>query len=155
MRPDLHRFTHRSVHAFPVAPDRMWTELEDFDRYAGWSGWVREFSVRGDGLVAGTILSFAVDPPGPLRAELTVELVRCLPHRAITADVTGDLEGSAGLAFEPHATGTRVTVSWDFAVVRPRLRIAAVTIRPFALWVQPAFAHLTARGFRRHLTAES
>lgn len=151
----LTTFEYDSAHDFPAPPEVVWDELRHLDRYPEWSRWLASYTVDGDGLTPGTVLRLVIDPPGPLRARLTVTITRVEAQRAVNAEVEGDLEGRAWVRLEESGAGTRVTISWRISAVGSQHRAAAVVARPFSHWLQWAMAHRTAARFRRHLVSRT
>lgn len=154
LRRSPFHFSHNSVHLFELPPERMWEEITQFERYPGWSHWLKDLRYDGQGFAPGTSIAGVVDPPGPLRARLRVTFERAEPPRELEARIEGDLAGRGRLRLEEHPRGTEVTISWEIEVRHSALRLAALSARPFARLVQRVFAHLTAEGFRKHLREE-
>jgi hypothetical protein len=137
------------VFAAPVS--RVWSTIVQFDSFTSWWGWLREFSVEGEGLQRGTVLRGVVTPPLPYRMRLDVVLGECIPERRITAAVHGDLEGAAQLTFDGDGAGSRAHASWKIEMMQQPMRIAARVAHPLLRWGHDRVVEATVDGFRRHL----
>ena len=115
-----------------VPPDRFWATISRTGDYKDWWPWLRQFDA--DGFREGATWKAVIQSPLPyvLRVQLRLdEVVEC---QRLSANVTGDIEGWAGLDLAPSAAGSAVDVEWD---MRPRSRamqVAAVMARPLLRW---------------------
>ncbi len=132
-------------------PAAVWEALSEPRRFEAWWGWLGEFSVDGDGLVDGAVLSGLVSPPVPYRMRVTVRLERCERPRRIDAVVAGDLEGSAFLELRPDGDGTSAEVAWRIEMMQRSMRLAARVAAPLLRWGHDRVVEMTVAGFRRHL----
>jgi len=142
---------YRRTHDFAVTPDELWEAIGRTGDYERWWPWLAQFDLEGDGLVAGSVLRGVVSPPVPYRMRIEVELVRCVPGRAIDAVVSGDLRGDARLRLRPIDEGTEAEVSWSVEMTQRPMRIASVVGRPLLQWGHDRVIEITVAGFRRHL----
>ena len=134
---------------FPVTPEQLWVMIEQFDLFASWWGWLREFRADGAGLVAGNKLHGTVVPPVPYRLRLDVRLQRCDRPRMVQAAVGGDLSGRAVLRLEDASGGTRVAVAWSLEMRSVPLRLAARAAYPAVRWGHDRVVDMAVSGFRR------
>lgn len=139
---------------FPVPVEHVWSTMTRLECYSSWWTWLRDFSVKGELLEAGTELHGVVVPPLPYRMQLDVVLDESVPQRFITAFVHGDLEGAARVTFEGDGTETRVRATWTIEMMQRAMRMAARIGYPLLLWGHDRVVDATVEGFRRHLCAE-
>ncbi len=59
--------------SFAVAPEELWTTLEQTDRYRHWWPWLREFHVHGNGFVEGSVANLLIQAPLPWAHDRIVE----------------------------------------------------------------------------------
>lgn len=137
--------------AFPAPVSEVWAQILRFECFCSWWGWLREFSVDGDGLQRGTVLRGVVMPPLPYRMRLDVILGDCVPERSISAAVHGDLEGAAQLTFDGDEARTRAHASWRIEMMQRPMRVAARFAYPLLRWGHDRVVDATVDGFRRHL----
>lgn len=137
--------------AFEVPPSDLWDAIEHVDRFERWWPWLREFSLEGGSLVAGSVMHGVVVPPLPYRMQVDVDLVRCTRPRSIDALVHGDLEGTAQLRLHPTAGGTLASVAWRIEMMQRPMRLASRLAHPVLEWGHGRVVDLTVAGFRRHL----
>jgi carbon monoxide dehydrogenase subunit G len=142
---------YRGSFSFPVAPDEVWSAIEQPEHFERWWSWLRELRVEGSGLTTGAVLHGVVVPPVPYRMRLRVILVDCLPARHIEATVHGDLAGRARLLLEPEGEGTRATVAWTIEMMQRPMRVAARVAFPLLRWGHDRVVDATVAGLRRHL----
>jgi hypothetical protein len=148
--PSPYVFEHAAHLDVDAEPTRVWRHLAQIDRYPGWWPWLREFSVAGTGLEAGTVMCGVVRPPAPPVMHLEVELTERTPSY-VSALVRGDLEGPARLTVEPITHGTRVSVWWHLEVRQRAMRAAARVARPLLLFGHDWVVAHTIDSFRRNL----
>lgn len=141
--------------AFPFSPRHLWDDLERFERYDRWWGWLRDLDVDGDGLEAGTVLRGVVIPPVPYRMGVVVRLVDCRPPERVDAEVDGDLRGPARLRLERAGDGSTVRVAWRLEMRKPTMRAAARVMYPVLRWGHDRVVAATVQGYRRHLLERS
>jgi hypothetical protein len=142
---------YRRTHDFAVTPGQLWVAIGRTDDYERWWPWLNQFELEGDGLVTGSVLHGVVSPPVPYRMRVDVELVRCVPERAIDAVVRGDLRGEARLRLRPSAAGTEAEVAWSVEMTQRPMRIASIFTRPLLQWGHDRVVETTVAGFRRHV----
>jgi hypothetical protein len=143
--------TYRNAFGFDLSPDRLWHQIEAFDRFEGWWPWLTDLTITGEGLSTGSILCGTVNPPLPYRMRLRVELVSCTPSQAIDASIDGDLTGHAHLRFHPDGKGTRIDASWTVEMQQPAMRLASRISRPLLQWGHDRVVEMTVAGFRRRI----
>jgi carbon monoxide dehydrogenase subunit G len=139
--------------AFAVTPSALWAAIEDVDSFERWWPWLREFSLDGGALEAGSVLRGVVVPPLPYRMHVEVELVRCRRPTEIDAVVHGDLEGPARLRLSPSDAGTVARVAWSVEMMQRPMRIASQVAHPLLKWGHDRVVEVTVASFRRHLRA--
>ncbi|MGP8060382.1 MAG: SRPBCC family protein [Acidimicrobiales bacterium] len=142
---------YRRVHDFATSPSELWTAIGRVDEFERWWPWLDQFRLEGDGLVAGSVLHGVVSPPVPYRMRIEVELVRCVPARAIDAVVHGDLRGDARLRLRPGGGGTQAEVAWSVEMMQRPMRLASVFTRPILQWGHDRVVDMTVAGFKRQL----
>jgi hypothetical protein len=140
--------------AFSVPVDQVWATMNQLECYPSWCSWLREFSVEGAGLEAGSELHGVVVPPLPYRMRLDVVLYESVPCRFISAFVHGDLEGTAHLNFESDGGETLVHAAWTIEMMQRPMRLAARIGSPILQWGHDRVVDATVEGFRRHLADE-
>jgi uncharacterized protein YndB with AHSA1/START domain len=145
----MNRVDYQGEFWFPVTPERLWVTIEQFDLFASWWGWLREFRADGAGLTAGNVLHGTVVPPVPYRVRLDVRLQRCDRPRSVEARVDGDLRGRAALRLEEAGGGTRVAAAWSLEIRSIPLRLAARAAYPVMRWGHDRVVDMAVAGFRR------
>jgi len=145
--------SYRAEHRFPVLPEVLWGELERIDEFEVWWRWLDDLRLDGDGLVEGSVLRGVVSPPVPYHMRVEVVLVSTVRASAIDAEIHGDLEGWARLAFHEEPGGSRVAVAWSVEMLQRPMRIASRVGLPVLQWGHDRVVDLTVAGFRRHLAA--
>jgi hypothetical protein len=133
------------TYGFSLAPDDLWEAIEKFDWFGGRSGWLQEFSVKGEGLQAGSILFGVVAPPLPYRMRVEVEILQCVRYKSIDAEVHGDLEGTAHLRTVDHSGGTTVDISWKVEMMQRPMRLASRFAYPLMRWGHDRVVEMTLR----------
>jgi hypothetical protein len=136
---------------FPVPVEQVWATMAQLDCYSSWWNWLREFSVEGTGLEAGSTLHGVVVPPLPYRLRLDVVLYELVPYRFIGAFVHGDLDGAAQLTLARDGPETRVHAIWTIEMLQRPMRLAARVSYPLLRWGHDRVVDATVDGFRRHL----
>jgi carbon monoxide dehydrogenase subunit G len=143
--------TYRSCFLFDPAPERLWDQIEQFDRFESWWPCLTDLSVEGDGLVTGSVLCGKVTPPLPYRMALRIELVECRRPHAVDATIGGDLVGEARLRLQSEGGGTRAEVAWSVEMRQPAMRLASRIGRPLLQWGHDRVVETTVAGFRRRI----
>lgn len=136
---------------FPLPPEQLWADVERFDRFEQWWGWLRGLRVEGSGLRDGTILRGVIVPPVPYRIAVHVELHGCRRPRRVDADVRGGLHGPARLRIHPSGSGSRVLIGWHFEMRQAAMRAAARVGYPLLRWGHDRVLDRAVAGYRRHL----
>ncbi len=120
--------------AFDMTARQLWNDITATDRYADWWPWLQQFD-RGDGFVSGATWRCEVSPPLPYVVRFTVHLEEVTPLKAVTARVTGDVEGSARLVIDPTSRRTcHARLISDLAPKDRWLRVAGLFARPVVRW---------------------
>jgi hypothetical protein len=145
---------YRGSFDFDLPPEGMWDALEHSERFEGWWGWLKEFTLDGGGLQAGSVLRGLVSPPVPYQMHVRVMLGTCTRPERIDASVAGDLEGDAHLAFAPRGAGTRADVAWTIEMKQRPMRMAARVASPLLRWGHDRVVEMTVAGFRRNLARD-
>lgn len=146
---------YQHTFAFPVATERLWAAMTQFDSFCSWWSWLREFSVDRSGLEAGTVLHGVVVPPLPYRMRLDVVVDQCEPAHRIAAVIHGDLEGTAVLILEGDEHKTFVDAAWTIEMMQAPMRLAARFGHPLLRWGHDRVVDATVAGFRRHLSDDA
>jgi len=123
----------RSDRWYDLPADRraVWAAFTATDRYRSWWPWLVGFD--GAGLTTGARWTCAVSPPLPYVVRFHLDLVAVEPAAAVTAEVSGDIEGTARLELHDPTTGagpTRLHLVADLAPSHPALRLVAATAAP-------------------------
>jgi hypothetical protein len=148
-----HVLTYRGDFRFELAPDRLWDQIEQFDRFQTWWPWLTDFRAEGEGLAVGTVLQGRVTPPLPYRMWLRIELMACRRPSSIDAVIGGDLVGEGWLRLHPEDTGTRAEVAWTVEMRQPAMRLADRIGGPLLRWGHDRVVEMTVAGFRRRIEA--
>jgi hypothetical protein len=143
--------TYRGGFAFDLPPERLWAQIEQFDRYETWWPWLSALRIEGGELAAGSVLHGVVSPPVPYRMQVDIDLVGCVRPHAVDADVAGDLVGPAHLRIRSEGEGSRVEVSWALEMRQPAMRWAFRFGRPLLQWGHDRVVEMTVAGFRRRI----
>jgi len=143
--------TYRRAFPFAVAPDELWSRLEETDQFERWWPWLSDLRLEGDGLVTGSVLTGVVTPPLPYRMPIRVQLDRCERPLAVDATVGGDLTGEAHLRLRPVPDGTVAEVSWSVEMRQPAMRLADRFGHPLLQWGHDRVVAMTVSGFRRRI----
>ena len=146
---------YQRTFAFAVGAQRCWTAMTRFDLFSSWWPWLREFSVEGNVLGAGTVLHGIVEPPLPYRMRIDVVVDFCEPARRVGVTVHGDLEGPALLSLEGDDHETLVHAAWTVEMMQTPMRLAARIGHPLLQRGHDHVVDATVDGFRRHLLDES
>lgn len=141
---------HGQFH-FAVPPATLWSEIEHFDHFEQWWGWLGGFRVQGDGLREGSVLRGVVAPPLPYRMAVQVELTRCERCRLVDAKVSGDLAGHAHLRLHPDYEGTVTDVAWSLEMLQKPMRCVALVAYPLLQWGHDRVIEATVDSFRSEL----
>ena len=115
-----------------VTPDRFWATISRTDEYRDWWPWLRSFDA--DGVKEGARWQAVIQSPLPyaLRVELVLDEV--VPAERLSAVVSGDLHGRAGLTLHANGSGTVVDVEWQMQPRSRAMQLASVVARPLLRW---------------------
>ncbi len=100
------------------------------DAYRSWWPWLRHFDAPA--LSPGATWSAVVQPPLPYRLRFELHLGEVEEPRVVTADVTGDIEGSARLEISPSASGSELHLLSELRPTNALLRAVAQMAAPMA-----------------------
>ena len=117
-------------HSFAISPDELWDAMGRLDAYRAWWPWLRRFDAAT--LAPGTTWSAVVQPPLPYRLRFDLHLGEVEPPRVVTADVTGDIAGSARLEISPVGDGCELHLLSELRPTNPLLRAVARMAAPVA-----------------------
>lgn len=146
---------HTGTYRFPVAPEEVWTAIEDVRRFPRWWSWLRDFEADGHRLEPGLVMRARVVPPVPYAMRLTVEIDEVTPGRRVRARVAGDLTGPACLRLTRTDDGCELSVGWRVEMRRPAMRAAARLSRPVLIWGHDRLVENTVRRFRQRIDRDS
>ena len=117
-------------HQFSVGPEDLWAALTQVEAYQEWWPWLRSFNA--DSFETGAIWSAVVQPPLPYRLRFQLHLGTVESQRLVTADVTGDITGSARLEISRTSTGSELHLASRLTPTNTLLRAVARVARPMA-----------------------
>jgi hypothetical protein len=117
-------------HQFGVTPDDLWTAMVRVDAYQEWWPWLRHFEAGA--LESGATWSAVVQPPLPYRLRFDLHLGEVEAPRLVTADVTGDITGSARLEISSTPTGSELHLISALAPTNTLLRAVTQVAGPIA-----------------------
>ena len=117
-------------HPLPAAPEVVWASLVRLDAYRSWWPWLRHLDA--DALEPGATWAAVVQPPSPYRLRFDLHLGTVEAPRLVTAEVTGDITGSARLEISATAAGSELHLVSVLAPANAVLRAVALVARPVA-----------------------
>ena len=115
-------------HAFSVPPDELWEAMAQVDAYRVWWPWLRGFDAAA--LATGAVWSAVVQPPLPYRLRFDLRLDDVMAPRHVSAEVTGDIAGSARLEITPTFDGSELHLVSELAPTNAVLRTIAQLALP-------------------------
>lgn len=115
-------------HSFPVPPDELWEAMARVDAYREWWPWLRHFEAAP--LVPGALWTATVQPPLPYRLQFDVQLGDVVAPRHVSAEISGDITGSARLEVRPSGDGSELHLVSELAPANAVLRGVAHLARP-------------------------
>lgn len=98
------------------------------DAYREWWPWLRDFEAAA--LTSGERWSAVVQPPLPYRLRFELRLHEVVAPRLVSAEVSGDIEGSARLEITPTADGSELHLVSELAPTNAVLRTVAQLASP-------------------------
>ncbi len=110
----------------------MWAALTRVDRYRSWWPWLRELDA--DGFAVGERWRCTVQPPLPYRLRFALTLTSVEAPERVTADLDGDITGSARLTLTPVDRGCELRLTSSLAPTRAVPRFVTRAARPVAVW---------------------
>lgn len=122
----------RSERTYPVAvaPPLVWDALASVDRYQEWWPWLRRFDAVA--LAPGERWDCVIRPPLPYLLHFAVHLREVAPPRSVTAELTGDIAGSAHLVLEAAGEGCELRLCSELRPVNRALAWLTLLARPVA-----------------------
>lgn len=115
-------------HSFSVPPDELWDAMLRVDAYREWWPWLRSFDAAA--LAPGEVWSAVVQPPLPYRLRFEIRLEEVEAPRVASAEVSGDIEGTARLEIEPTGHGSELHLVSALAPTNAVLRAVAQLAQP-------------------------
>jgi hypothetical protein len=117
-------------HAFSVPPAELWAAMARIEAYRIWWPWLRRF--EADGFAPGSTWSAVVQPPLPYRLRFDVVLDQVDAPSVVSAQVSGDIEGSARLEVAPLDDGCELHLLSELRPTNGVLRAVAQVAAPLA-----------------------
>ena len=117
-------------HQFSVGPDELWAAMARVDAYREWWPWLRHFEAGA--LEAGATWAAVVQPPAPYRLRFELHLGDVEAPCLVTAEVAGDITGSARLEITATPNGSELHLVSQLAPTNTVLRAVAQVARPVA-----------------------
>lgn len=110
----------RTDRSYPLGegPQEAWDALARVDAYRRWWPWLRRFDA--DRLASGERWEARIRIPMPWSLRFTLDLRDVEAPVRVTADVTGDIEGTATVTIERGDAGVEIRLRSDLA---PRHRL--------------------------------
>ena len=115
---------------FDVEPQAVWDAIGQIESYREWWPWLVEFEARG--LQPGDVWRCAVRPPLPYTVRFAIELLELAEPHLVTAQLTGDISGTARLEIQPAGTGSDLRLTSALGPNGRAFRLFATTARPIA-----------------------
>lgn len=115
-------------HAFSVPPEELWEAMVRVDAYREWWPWLRSFDAIA--LATGEVWTAVVQPPLPYRLRFDIRLDEVEAPRVASAEVSGDIEGTARLEIEPTSHGSELHLVSELAPTNAVLRAVARVAHP-------------------------
>lgn len=122
--------------------------MADVGSFQRWWPWLRRF--EADSLDAGETWTATVQPPLPYRLSFALHLTEVDAPRAITVEVTGDIEGAAELEVTPIESGCELHFTSELAPSNPGLRAVARFAAPVVRFGHDWVLDAGLRQFRRN-----
>jgi len=132
-----------------LAPEALWSVLEQTSDYVDWWSWLQSF--EGGGLRAGDAAQCVVRAPLPYSLRFTVHVEDVVEARRIVTRVDGDLVGPARLEIEPCEAGSDARLVWALELRDPILRPLATLTRPAMRWAHDRVVDAGLVEFRRRV----
>jgi hypothetical protein len=107
-------------HRFDVPPEALWAAMERVDDYRSWWPWLRHFQATE--LTEGEVWSALVRPPLPYRLRFDLRLHDVAAPSHVSAEVTGDIVGTARIEIDEDRGGSSLHVVSDLAPANGMLR---------------------------------
>lgn len=124
-------------HTFAVPPEELWVALERVDAYQAWWPWLHHFDAEP--LAEGALWSATVRPPLPYRLRFDLRLHDVVAPSHVSAEVTGDIVGTARIEIAEVAGSSTLHVVSELApannLLRSVMRLAPPVARFGHDWV--------------------
>jgi len=119
-------------HRFDVDGESLWSAITAVEDFSGWWPWLRRFD--GERLAPGERWACTIQPPLPYALRFELEITEVVAPELVTAQVRGDLTGSARLEVRDlsggGATRSEVRLRSDLAPTNRVLRTFAMVAKP-------------------------
>ncbi len=115
-------------HSFSVSPEELWDAMVRVDAYRGWWPWLRSFDAVA--LAPGEVWTAVVQPPLPYRVRFDIRLGEVEAPRLASAEVSGDIEGTARIEIQPAGGGSELHFTSELAPTNAVLRTVARMAQP-------------------------
>jgi len=115
-----------------VTPERFWATISRTGEYRDWWPWLRRFDAEG--MKEGARWEAVIQSPLPYALQVQLVLDEVVPAERLSAVVSGDLDGRAGLTLRANGTGTDVDVEWQMQPRSRAMQLASVVARPLLRW---------------------
>lgn len=109
----------------------MWEALTRVDRYRDWWPWLR--ALDAEGFALGERWRCTVQPPVPYRVRFGVTLTSVAAPARVTADLDGDIVGTAEVALDPVDGGCELRLVSSLVAAGTVLRFVTRWARPIAV----------------------
>jgi len=118
------------VERFAFDRDELWTRIAQVPQFPAWWPWLRDFD--GVRLCTGEVWHCAVRPPARYTVRFTVTIVQTDPGATVSAQIDGDIVGTASVQLAADGTGSTVRLVTNLAPASWRLRVLAFVAWPVA-----------------------
>jgi hypothetical protein len=119
-------------HRFDVGGEVLWSAITAVDDFSRWWPWLRRFD--GARLAPGERWDCMIQPPLPYALRFELEITEVVPSDLVTAQVSGDLTGSARLEVRdlsgPGGARSEVRLRSDLTPANRVLRTFAMVAKP-------------------------
>jgi hypothetical protein len=133
---------------FPILPEALWSTLAETGDYRSW--WPSLTDLEADRLVAGAVWHCTIRPPLPFALRLAIHLDDVLRPTLVTANISGDIAGTARLDVEPHGKGCDVQLTSTLAPSNRTLGTIETLARPI---IRRAYNWMLDTGARQFLNS--
>lgn len=130
----------------PVPPAALWAHVSRVEQFQDWWPWLRRF--EGRALAADQSWRCTVQPPLPYQVRFRIDLDEVEAPVSAQARVSGDIEGWARLAIDPHPEGSDLRLLADLAPSNGFLRVAGRLAAPLVRFGHDWVLDVAVRQFR-------